>query len=145
MKKLLSIVAILSLVFSPITPVFAAGYTLVGNATWASAGDRTQADVTHAAADDTVDVDTFTLNVTNNGTASDTAGVTNVFTLGGITDTNSGGAGTGSVTTTTGSANDLSVTIASATVAGNFLATNRDGDNASNTTEMTGGLSFAEI
>lgn len=115
--------------------------TLTGATTWAIDGNQNQspADGTGAAANDTVNVATFTLTVANAGVANDGGGV-NSFTLGAVTGS------TGSLTITTGGlggANpDLAATVASVTLsgAGNVTVANINADDAAVTATFTGAL-----
>ncbi len=121
----------------------AADQTLTGPGTWASAGTAGGTDVgdaSDAAAGDNIDVDTFLLTITDDGTAID-GGAAGTYTLGAVTDTDTGTAGTGSVLiTTTAAQAPLTVTIGSASVAGDFDITNTNADNLDITVGVTGAL-----
>jgi len=115
--------------------------TLAGAVTWAVDGDQNQApaDGTGAAASDTLALAGFVGTVTNDGTADDGGGL-NSFTLGAVTT----GTAAGALNILTGSANDLSATVASivntTTVAATAIS-NRDVDNAATAVTITGALS----
>lgn len=96
-------------------------HTLGANATWASAGGSTGANIANADPNESVDINGFTLTITNDGTATDGSGL-NTFNVGDITDgdVGLGGANTGGVTVVTGSANNLTVNFADITV-GDFI------------------------
>lgn len=120
----------------------AADITMTSGATWASSGTRTSATVATAAAGDNVDITTgaATLLITNDGsTGNDTATVFNTFTLGNVTDS---GAGVGAISITTGSANDLAVTIADAVIDGAFALTGDNADNATIAVTITDDLAI---
>lgn len=129
------------------SPAHAAALTLTGNGTWALDTGTTGAQA--AVASDTINVDTFALTVTNDGTASDddtdhgdagsdAAGdaIKNTFTLGAVTGS------TGSVAITTGSANDLTVGATSVIYGGtgSLSVANRDVDGAAVTATIAGAL-----
>lgn len=114
-------------------------HTLAANATWASAGGSTGANIANADPDESVDLDSYTLTITNDGTANDGSGL-NTFNVGDITDgdTGLGGANTGGVTVVTGSANNLTVNFADITV-GDFIdISNADGHDATVTVTVDG-------
>lgn len=121
-----------------------AQHTLTGAGTWASGATQSSADdgtAANAAAGDTVDVDTFTLTITNDQTADDGSGDLNTFETGAITDTDTGAAGTGTVAVVQDAGGGaLDVTVASANVAGNFTVDNDDGADEDVTVEVTGAL-----
>jgi outer membrane autotransporter protein len=120
--------------------VYAADLTMTSSATWGVTGTRTSATVQTATAGDNVNITTgaATLTITNDGsTGNDTATVFNTFTLGNVTDS---GAGVGAIAITTGSANDLTVTIADAVIDGAFAITGDNADNATIATTITDDL-----
>jgi len=121
-------------------PAQAADQTLTANATWASAGGATGADLANAAASDNVDVDTYTLTVTNDGTADDGSADTNTFVLGTVTDTDTAAAGTGSVNFVAGSANNATATFTAVTLGGGFAVTGADATDANLAATVTGDL-----
>ena len=87
---------------------------------WSSAATHTGADLDNADANDNVAIGSgHTLTITNDGTANDGSANTNTFAVGNITDS----ADNGIVAITTGSANDLTVTISSTDIGGNFSVT----------------------
>ena len=121
--------------------------TATATLTWASNGahDNSTTDGTKALAGDDLNIVTFATTVTNNGTANDNSGSTNAFAIGALT--NTGAIAGGPFTVTTGSANDLAVTIgsvglAASTSQGSFTVNNSGSGNVNATTvNVTGAFS----
>lgn len=112
---------------------------MAADGTWASAGGHTGANLANAAAGDTVDLKDFNLTITNNGAASDTAGVLNTFTLGAITNTGAGAAGSITTTAPAAAGGDLSVTIASVSSNNRNMTVQNTNASAKNTSETVTG------
>lgn len=140
MKKLLLTGTAIVAVSSFTGAAQAADLTIGADATWASAGGKTGADVANANAGDNVDGNTAgaaTLTITNDGTADDGSANKNTFSVGNVTNTGAGDLG---ILIETGSANDMTATIASGNIKGDMAVSNRNADDAALTATVTNGL-----
>lgn len=130
--------------FAPTAQAAVVAQTLAGSVTWAEDADQNQApaDGTGAAANDTVDLATFTLTVSNDQTADDGGGL-DAFTLGAVTGTTGSLLISSDVTGATGAVPDLTVTGTSVTIsgAGNISVVNQNTDDQSVTANFSGAVS----
>ncbi|MDD5430541.1 MAG: hypothetical protein PHE97_07490 [Candidatus Omnitrophica bacterium] len=105
--------------------------------TWASSGTPAVSTlVSQAQSGNNLDVNGKAVTVKNDGTANDGGGL-NTFTIGDITDS-----GSGSFSTTTSSANDLTVNIGSVDIGDVFTVTNINNNDAGNATTVTNDFSI---
>ena len=111
---------------------YAADLTASSNATWASSGGKTSADIANAKKEDNVELtgtSPITLTITNDNAANDGSANKNTFALGNVTDATTG-AGKGSLKIVTGSTNKLSVGIKSINIKGDMTVENNNANRA---------------
>lgn len=144
MKKYFSLFLIYCMLFSTNMPAFAAAPNRVatsGNKTWGSSGAPVFSTlVSQAQSTNNLDLHGQVVTVKNNGTAYDgtVLGNKNIFSIGNITD--SLGSASSAFVSTTASANNLTVDISSININGSMTVSNRNSDDASNATNVTGSL-----
>lgn len=126
-KKLLLAGAAVVAVSPFASQAYAADLTLTKNAIWADATDvGSGVDAADGTVPDNVDVDTFTLTITDDGAADDGNGA-GTYIIGDITDTDTGAAGTGGVLVTSNAGGgDVDATATSIAVAGDVAVTGVD-------------------
>lgn len=115
----------------------AADLTLTGTSPWALSGGVGGAQ--NANAGDNVDVDTYQLTITNNNLDDDGSGV-GTFNIGDVTDSDTGGPGTGGVLVFSAGGFDATVTIGSISVANDLTVQNNDAHDVSNTVTVLGNV-----
>ncbi|MFA5164167.1 MAG: autotransporter domain-containing protein [Candidatus Omnitrophota bacterium] len=141
MIRVLFVVVLLFSSFIVVMPAYTADLTLTGDGIWAETGD-----VADAEAGDNVDINDFTLTITNDGTADDGTfpGDLSWFTIGVITDSGIGVGDTGDVTITEPAAwagiEELWVDITSATIGRDFTVQNSATSGLGIDVQMTGDL-----
>lgn len=127
----------------------AANLSMSVNTTWGSGALANSSSVANASSGDNVDIGTIAtaaLTITNNGTATNGGGL-NAFNVGSITNTGgvSGTSSAASVAVVTGSTNNLTTTISSVNISGDFSVSNQNAHNASVSTTISNELSSTTL